>query len=454
VSCNAGQTGAELPQDLDDRSFKFFNKILDAVVDRAHDDDELPDQTSLGKELLQEFEAQVQLAKERFASTTSIKSEGLPNSVDCKDTAQDEPFRHFKLQEGSHNADAMRLEAMLPLADDHHVPKAEPKTEPYAAGTNVTASTSTHQAKEEHAGIDEKRSVVGAHVDELGKHAQNAKDKPEEAGQHMRQDGIAEEAQGAPWQPHAATINYEGVTDTCKANGQRVLPPGRSEAPQPNEEPQEQKQRTSGFGACSGSDVTMTENADGNRATPGNARRQADKHAKPSSIALASAAEGKCSAAVQVPAPAVKSADTVMTNSENNGTLSQRAPAASEHDSDAAMAVSDDEAIIPRRTLAAPAAGTEGAALSKHARLQSTGPDTAAGVGPAAGGHSASAKGHASFRGHSDSAPDTSALSAHELMKPGDEVEGSSFRRAVFWHWNNLEYGCSADLDWVCICNS
>lgn len=34
-------------------------------------------------------------------------------------------------------------------------------------------------------------------------------------------------------------------------------------------------------------------------------------------------------------------------------------------------------------------------------------------------------------------------------MRPGDGTPCSAFRRAVYWHWANLEYGCSADLDQV-----
>lgn len=34
-------------------------------------------------------------------------------------------------------------------------------------------------------------------------------------------------------------------------------------------------------------------------------------------------------------------------------------------------------------------------------------------------------------------------------MKKGDEEPCSAFQRAVYWHWANLEYGCSADLDQV-----
>lgn len=41
----------------------------------------------------------------------------------------------------------------------------------------------------------------------------------------------------------------------------------------------------------------------------------------------------------------------------------------------------------------------------------------------------------------------TAAVTKH--MRPGDEVPSSAFRRAVYWHWANLEYGCSADLDQV-----
>jgi hypothetical protein len=34
-------------------------------------------------------------------------------------------------------------------------------------------------------------------------------------------------------------------------------------------------------------------------------------------------------------------------------------------------------------------------------------------------------------------------------VHPGDAEPSSAFRRAVFWHWANLEYGCSADLNLV-----
>jgi hypothetical protein len=38
------------------------------------------------------------------------------------------------------------------------------------------------------------------------------------------------------------------------------------------------------------------------------------------------------------------------------------------------------------------------------------------------------------------------------LLHPGDCEPNSDFRRAVFWHWANLEYGCSADLHQVRSC--
>lgn len=34
-------------------------------------------------------------------------------------------------------------------------------------------------------------------------------------------------------------------------------------------------------------------------------------------------------------------------------------------------------------------------------------------------------------------------------MRSGDEAPCSAFRRAVYWHWANLEYGCSANLEQV-----
>lgn len=40
---------------------------------------------------------------------------------------------------------------------------------------------------------------------------------------------------------------------------------------------------------------------------------------------------------------------------------------------------------------------------------------------------------------------------AREHIHVEDVQPCSVFRRAVFWHWANLEYGCSADLGQVCI---
>jgi hypothetical protein len=40
--------------------------------------------------------------------------------------------------------------------------------------------------------------------------------------------------------------------------------------------------------------------------------------------------------------------------------------------------------------------------------------------------------------------------SARKHIHTEDVESRSIFRRAVFWHWANLEYGCSADLGQVC----
>lgn len=61
-----------------------------------------------------------------------------------------------------------------------------------------------------------------------------------------------------------------------------------------------------------------------------------------------------------------------------------------------------------------------------------------------AGEHAAGA----SKTGLGVSCPDMEAAVLKHMRK-GDEEPRSAFQRAVYWHWANLEYGCSADLDQV-----
>jgi hypothetical protein len=54
-----------------------------------------------------------------------------------------------------------------------------------------------------------------------------------------------------------------------------------------------------------------------------------------------------------------------------------------------------------------------------------------------------------SVPGMGTSTPDKIYKAARSYVHPGDAEPSSAFRRAVFWHWANLEYGCSADLNLV-----
>jgi hypothetical protein len=561
---SAGQTGAELPQDLDDRSFKFFNKILDTVVDRAHNDDEFLDHTSLGKELLQEFEAQVQLAKERTASSTGIKEEAFLDIVDHSRIAENGLCGKIGHAEHSREADVVKAEIVthvkVPTAGQHAAESNEAllkscpddavqrcdaletagavtEASGRAGGINQLSledggqrrvkldcaanklcefSGASEQAEEAKTGGGELETDAAhdasapagaeklvsrdkesggnltSHVGEDLEHTQNIQDSNDEAQeQNKRQEAVSggeprdEElstqlhrtrSAGTPSSPpsQGAACDQDGSGDMFRADQQASLS-GRCEDLQEISGSEVQKRCAQAPRACSASETTSNKNADGNGASSRDANECINKAAL-SPGALVSAEHTSRVAVLglsEVEEPITDATfleaedkpqhpqapttlghtNTATTDSEDEPIIPQRvARCVSNTD----LADSDDEPPIPRRASAAAVVDTKTASgtasvTAKHARMQRSGPETVPGSIPA-GGHSLSAKGHASFRGHSDSVADASALSAHELMKLGDEVEGSAFRRAVFWHWNNLEYGCSADLDWVRLC--
>ena len=165
------------------------------------------------------------------------------------------------------------------------------------------------------------------------------------------------------------------------------------------------------------------------------AAEAADAGAAPAAAAVHASTTGAAAAA---DAPAAADADAATRAAPEAQAAAQASGAAA-----ATVPAAADSQPEPAQTTTA--AATPASAPPAAAVAAAASPPVAEASGPTPVRRSA--KGHAGFRGNMEGAADIDA--AHTLLRPGDEARGSRFRRAVFWHWANLEYGCSADLDWV-----
>lgn len=407
----AGATGAELPQDLDDRSFKFFNKILDAVVDRAHAEDDMPTAAaaaSLGGALMQEFEAQVALAAERFAAegaALGVKSE-QPSPVKDESTAD------------------VKSEPVT-------APKTEADEEEAKAAPGSELDAPLHRDGADGAAAAQCPSRDSGQADQ----ACNAEAAAAAGGAELS---------SLPPQVDAAAAELDGEAAAERAGEEE--PPDRARGAGSDAEPAAGDTAAEQDGDASAMDAEEAAPADSDA-------KPAGAHARSNGVACAERSSsgprnGEHTAQLE----------SRMAESDDEATLpSCPEPATAEPVTvqPAADAESDDEAVLapdPAAVKAEPAAPSDADTCARGGQTTAT----PAGCDDALA-HGAGAKGHAGYRGTQDGGGDeddaAAALDAHELMHAGDDAPGSAFRRAVFWHWNNLEYGCSADLDWVRFCS-
>ena len=413
----AGMTGQELDKSLDERAFTFFNKILDAVVARANDEDDfesadLPTANgpvSLGSELLKEFKAQMAAAVERFTSGGTDQEAQVEAALRSAAEGDIIPYNH----EGD-DGPGVKLEDAKEL-----------KGEVTADGAPVLPDGALAVAKADEADAkpDVSASVAEAPAGAANEPATSAaviKGEPTRGADDVH--GATEAAASPPATlepqeagPSAAASVVQHTADAPVA--------ARDQPPVPE---------SAGISAAAATDTNASPDADA--AFLLRSRGALESESSGDEAVL----DAPTAPAAATPAPAVSDAVAAAIADAVANVGANAAATMDVDDQPAPPALAATEAGNMQATAAEPAAAAAATKPVPVAREAST---------PTAG---ASARGHAGWRGTTEAAAGLENQAAHELLRSGDEVPGSHFRRAVFWHWANLEYGCSANLDWVC----
>jgi hypothetical protein len=379
----AGESGEELDPSLDERAFTFFNRILDTVVARANDEDDFDDEratpsSSLGAELLREFEAQVAAAVERFSGPPA-------------DTIEAQVAAALAEQEGEGKVAANAAEQQAGVQAGE-----QGEEKPAVASAAAYAAAHAGAAKEDKATATPTAEVNDEEpkLDDSGRGA----DEADFAAQALQAEGDGV-APGADTTSHRADV--ASAAARADDSGEHALPDAA-----------ETTAEAAAAAAAAAGDSPQRERGAG-------AADESDDEA------MFDAAPSGEAPAEHPDAHDAPDADVAREVTPVNGIAETDAAVSPSHDAGAQQP-----------------ADVKQEAEGEAARARDTGyPST-----PKGRGHAPVIAGS---RGSTAATAGLVGEQVHELLQPGDEVEGSRFRRAVFWHWANLEYGCSADLDWV-----
>ena len=472
----AGITGEELAPDLDERSFTFFNRILDNAAARINSDDDFagaPEALSLGSELKREFEAQMAAAVERFAAdreagAAQLANEGKQSVGASTDraaihSASAEPSAAGHVATGGADAELASVRAEPALAALLEASAASEPDEPTRSSSEPAAVGDA--AVQADAGGDALLAAQVAAVVEpvdaggVRTHSEAAASSGDAAlEQADAADAAVEQAAAAPLVRDNAGPAAPPVADALAAathgtavpaalaadpvaDGRDDVEPAATAAAElapvarASASPDQVRVRGAGHDAAESEDEAALSAEDAQQAaapahTDLKDEAMLGEHEAKPSVQLAGGDSGGDGHIKDEATAVVAAAARNGTAHPPEAEAADRPPAVkSDAEGDA-----KSEPLTPR---------ANGRLEPKDAAADATPKDEGKATGTAA-------KGYAGYRGEDGGGGgDGGVQYAHELMRAGDQAPGSHFRRAVFWHWSNLEYGCSANLDWV-----